>query len=67
MDGIESTITRGDMTFEEAVKYFRDRVPVDADTFYSIAEKYRGLAFTVSGYTVLRRDTRSPGGRATVF
>lgn len=51
MDGIESTITRGDMTFEEAVKYFRDRVPVDADTFYSIAEKYRGLAFTVSGYT----------------
>lgn len=51
MDGIESTITRGDMTFEEAVKYFKGRIPVSADVFYSIAEQYRGLAFTVSGYT----------------
>ena len=51
MDGIESAITRGDMTFEEAVEYFKDRIPVSADVFYSIAEQYRGLAFTVSGYT----------------
>ena len=51
MDGIESAITRGDMTFEEAVEYFRGRIPVSADVFYSIAEQYRGLAFTVSGYT----------------
>lgn len=51
MDGIESAITRGDMTFEEAVEYFKGRIPVTADVFYSIAEQYRGLAFTVSGYT----------------
>lgn len=51
MDGIESAITRGGMTFEEAVEYFKGRIPVSADVFYSIAEQYRGLAFTVSGYT----------------
>ena len=51
MDGIESTFSRKDMTFEEAVDYFKGRVPVTADVFYSIVEQYRGLAFTVSGYT----------------
>lgn len=51
MDEIESAISRGDIAFEEAVEYFKGRVPVDSATFYSIAEKYRGLAFTVSGYT----------------
>lgn len=48
---IEAIFTRTDMTFEEAVQYFRERVPVTADEFYAIAEEYRGLAFTVSGYT----------------
>ncbi len=51
MDGIESVFSRKDMTFEEAVDYFKGRIPVTADVFYSIAEEYRGLAFTVSGYT----------------
>lgn len=51
MDGIESVFSRKDMTFEEAVDYFKGRVPVTADVFYRIAEQYRGLAFTVSGYT----------------
>lgn len=51
MDGIESAFSRGDMTFEGAVNYFKGRVPVTADVFYKIAEQYRGLAFTVSGYT----------------
>lgn len=51
MDGIEGVFSRKDMTFEEAVDYFKGRVPVTADVFYSIAERYRGLAFTVSGYT----------------
>lgn len=51
MDGIESTFSRKDMTFEEAVEYFKGRVPVTADVFYGIVEQYRGLAFTVSGYT----------------
>lgn len=51
MDGIESLFSRSDMTFEEAVTYFKNRVPVPSKVFYSIAEQYRGLAFTVSGYT----------------
>ena len=40
-----------DMTFEEAVAYFKERVPVTASRFYQIAAEYRALAFTVSGYT----------------
>lgn len=30
--------------------YFKERVPVTASQFYKIAEEYRSLAFTVSGY-----------------
>ena len=37
--------------FEEAVAYFKERVPVTASRFYQIAAEYRALAFTVSGYT----------------
>ena len=44
MDGIESVFSRKDMTFEEAVDYFKGRVPVTAEVFYRIAEQYRGLA-----------------------
>lgn len=44
-------ITRREMPFEEAVKYFRGRVPVKAPDYYRLAAKYRSLAFTVSGYT----------------
>lgn len=51
MDDIEAVFNRKDMTFEEAVQYFKERVPVTASVFYGIAEKYRGLAFTVGGYT----------------
>lgn len=58
MDGIDALFNRKDMTFEEAVEYFKNRVPVTASVFYSIAEEYRAFAFTVSGYTkaqILRR------------
>jgi len=51
MSDIDSIITRNDMTFEEAADYFKERVPVTAAVFYSIADDYRGLAFTISGYT----------------
>lgn len=55
MDDIISRILRGkDMTFQEAVDYFRERVPVSAEVFYQIAEDYRGLAFTVSGYSAVQ-------------
>ena len=51
MEGIEAVLSRRETTFQEAVDYFRERVPVKASAFYEIAEEYRALAFTVSGYT----------------
>lgn len=54
MNEIEAVLNGGDMTFEEAVEYFRQRVPVTAKVFYSIAYDYRVLAFTVSGYSKLQ-------------
>ena len=51
MADVDVIFNREDMTFEEAVAYFKERVPVTAARFYAIAEHYRGLAFTVSGYT----------------
>lgn len=51
MADVDTIFTREDMAFEEAVSYFQERVPVTASQFYAIAEEYRGLAFTVSGYT----------------
>ncbi len=40
-----------DFSIEEAVEYFKSKVPMKASEFYKIAEEYRSLAFTVSGYT----------------
>ncbi len=37
--------------FEEASKYFGEKMPLTADEFYQLSEKYRKWAFTVSGYT----------------
>lgn len=51
MDDIDSILSRKDMTFEEAVAYFKERVPVKASAFYKLSDRYRGLAFTVAGYT----------------
>ena len=51
MDEFTALFSRKDMTFEEAVAYFKERVPVTALRFYQIAAEYRALAFTVSGYT----------------
>lgn len=51
MDDFTALFSRKDMTFEEAVAYFKERVPVTASRFYQIAAEYRALAFTVSGYT----------------
>lgn len=54
MDDARSLIQRGEgheFTFEEAVEFFGDRLPVTAEQFRKLSEKYRSLAFTVSGYT----------------
>lgn len=50
MDEFTALFSRKDMTFEEAVAYFKERFPVTASRFYQIAAEYRALAFTVSGY-----------------
>jgi SPP1 gp7 family putative phage head morphogenesis protein len=40
-----------DIVFEEAVNYFKDKIPLKPSEFYKLAEEYKALAFTVSGYT----------------
>ncbi|MFQ7451261.1 MAG: hypothetical protein ACLRNQ_07290 [Flavonifractor plautii] len=58
MDDIEAVFNRKDMTFEEAVQYFKERVPVTASVFYGIAEKYRG---SPSQWAATRRRRSSSG------
>ena len=40
-----------DITFEEAIKYFGEKLPIKADDFYKLPNKYKAITFTVSGYT----------------
>ena len=52
MNEVESIVSRNkEITFEEAVDYFKDKIPVTAKQFYELVEEYQSLAFTVSGYT----------------
>ena len=48
---ISRIVHGGEFRFEEAVSYFDKKVPVTAGVFYDLADHYRALAFTVSGYT----------------
>ena len=48
---INRIVHGGEFRFEEAVSYFDKKVPVTAGVFYDLADHYRALAFTVSGYT----------------
>lgn len=50
MQDLEALFADG-ARFEAAERYFAERVPVPASVFYRLAERYRSLAFTVSGYT----------------
>ena len=40
MDEFTALFSRKDMTFEEAVAYFKEHVPVTASRFYQIAAEY---------------------------
>lgn len=51
MDDIDAIISRNDFDFKEAADYFKNRIPVTSDEFYRLSDKYRNIAFTVSGYT----------------
>lgn len=53
MDDLNSRLTTDPLTFEEAVKYFGGKVPITPAQFERLQNKYKTLAFTVSGYTKL--------------
>ena len=45
MIDVEALLARKDITFEEAVDYFKERVPVTASQFYKIAEEYHSRLY----------------------
>lgn len=52
MKEIEGRVTRNTETsFEEAVRYFKGKIPVTSKEYYQLSAEYQKLAFTVSGYT----------------
>nr|DAP14028.1 MAG TPA: minor capsid component [Caudoviricetes sp.] len=53
MDDLTSKLSTESLTFEEAVKYFGDKVPISPSQFRKLGSKYQSLAFTVAGYTKL--------------
>lgn len=42
------------LKFEEAIEYFKDKLPVNSKEFYKISEEYKALAFTISGYSQIQ-------------
>lgn len=51
MENLDEVFRFDDFTFEDAVKFFGEKVPLTPSQFYKLKDKYKGLAFTVSGYT----------------
>ncbi|MDR9503401.1 phage minor head protein [Brevibacillus agri] len=51
MNDLFDLLADGEIVFEEAVKYFGDKLPVTSAEFHKLTEEYKSLAFTVSGYT----------------
>jgi len=47
-------LSGSEITFEEAVRYFGNKVVLTKKEFRSLEEEYRTLAFTVSGYTKIQ-------------
>jgi hypothetical protein len=39
------------LNFEEAIKFFGNKIPVDEATFYELANEYKSIAFTVANYS----------------
>lgn len=44
-------VISNDKSFEDAINYFKDKVVLSPSQFYKIANEYKSLAFTVSGYS----------------
>ena len=49
MDEFTALFSRKDMTFKEAVAYFKECVPVTASRFYQIAAEYGDLTPAIIG------------------
>lgn len=47
-------LTEPGITFEEAVEFFGDKLPLKPSEFYKLAEEYRTQAFTISGYSKIQ-------------
>lgn len=43
-----------DLTFDEAVKFFGDKMPMSLDDFLRVRDEYKAMAFTVSGYSSVK-------------
>jgi SPP1 gp7 family putative phage head morphogenesis protein len=43
-----------ELTFDEAVKFFADKMPINLDDFIRIQDEYKAMAFTVSGYSSVK-------------
>lgn len=56
MDEFTALFSRKDMTFEEAVAYFKERVPVTASRFYQIAAEYKSYLSNERGKSPARDD-----------
>ncbi|PHS34908.1 MAG: phage head morphogenesis protein [Alkaliphilus sp.] len=60
-------LLRSPLKFEEAIEYFGEKLPVSPKEFYSLAEKYRASAFTVSGYSQVQVLNKFHGALLTAI
>ncbi len=54
MENLFDLLTTEGFVFEEAAKYFGDKIPVTPSEFYKLADEHRTRAFTVSGYSKIQ-------------
>lgn len=54
MDGLNEALTTNEIKFEEAIKFFGEKLVLTPKQFYEISSNYRSLAFTVGGYTKIQ-------------
>lgn len=47
-------LTEPEMTYEQATDYFKGKLAMSSKDFYKLQDKYRALAFTVSGYSSVK-------------
>ena len=48
---IDSSIEKDDFKFEDAVKYFENKIPITKEEYSTLDNKYKNLAFTIANYS----------------